>query len=42
MTWNLMHLAQLLKERGGFPTGGNERVTWDQGANFDHPNPEYR
>ena len=42
MTWNLMHLAWLLKQAGGFPSGGNERVKWDRGANFDHPNPEYR
>lgn len=42
MTWNLMHLGWLLKEQGGFPAGGNERTKWDRGANFDHPNPEYR
>lgn len=42
MTWNLMHLAWMLKEAGGFPAGGNEPTKWDRGANFDHPNPEYR
>lgn len=42
MTWNLMHLAWMLREAGGFPGGGNERTKWDRGANFDHPNPEYR
>jgi multimeric flavodoxin WrbA len=42
MTWNLMHLAQLLKDTGGFPGGGNERTQWDRGVDFDHPNPEYR
>ncbi|MEO6021350.1 MAG: flavodoxin family protein [Knoellia sp.] len=42
MTWNLMHLAWMLKEAGGFPVGGNEPTKWDRGANFDHPNPEYR
>jgi len=42
MTWNLMHLAALLKRGGGFPTHGNQRAAWDAGARFDHPNPEYR
>lgn len=42
MTWNLMHLAALLKRRGGFPAHGNQRSLWDAGARFDHPNPEYR
>jgi multimeric flavodoxin WrbA len=42
MTWNLMHLAALLKRSGGFPTYGNQRREWDAGARFDHPNPEYR
>lgn len=42
MTWNLMHLAALLKRRGGFPAYGNQRSLWDAGARFDHPNPEYR
>jgi multimeric flavodoxin WrbA len=42
MTWNLMHLAALLKRSGGFPTYGNQRREWNAGARFDHPNPEYR
>ena len=42
MSWNLMHLAALLKRAGGFPVGGNQRDLWDAGARFDHPNPEYR
>ena len=42
MTWNLMHLAKLLQDNGGFPRGGNSRTDWDSGAQFDHPNPEYR
>jgi multimeric flavodoxin WrbA len=42
MSWNLMHLAALLKRSGGFPAGGNQRDLWDAGARFDHPNPEYR
>jgi multimeric flavodoxin WrbA len=40
--WNLMHLGAALKRAGGFPARGNQRAEWDAGANFDHPNPEYR
>ena len=42
MTWNLLHLARLLKDAGGFPAHGNQRSEWDAGARFDYPNPEYR
>ncbi|MEO1074479.1 MAG: flavodoxin family protein [Bacteroidota bacterium] len=42
MTWNLLHLARLLKDAGGVPAYGNQRSAWDTGARFDHPNPEYR
>jgi multimeric flavodoxin WrbA len=42
MAWNLMHMARLLKDAGGFPVHGNQRSAWDAGARFDHPNPEYR
>jgi multimeric flavodoxin WrbA len=42
MTWNLMHLASLLRLNGGIPAKGNQRAAWDAGARFDHPNPEYR
>jgi multimeric flavodoxin WrbA len=42
MTWNLMHLARLLRDAGGFPVGGNQRTEWDAGARFDYLNPEYR
>jgi multimeric flavodoxin WrbA len=42
MTWNLMHLARLLKDAGGIPAYGNQRREWDAGARFDFPNPEYR
>ncbi len=42
MTWNLMHLARLLKEAGGVPAYGNQRSQWDAGARFDFANPEYR
>lgn len=42
MTWNLLHMARLLKDAGGFPVGGNQRKEWDAGARFDFENPEYR
>jgi len=42
LTWNLMHLAAMLKRSGGFPAHGNQRSAWDAGARLDHPNPEYR
>lgn len=42
MTWNLMHLARLLKDSGGVPAYGNQRSEWDKGQRFDFENPEYR
>ncbi|MDA7946289.1 MAG: flavodoxin family protein [Hyphomicrobiaceae bacterium] len=42
MTWNLMHLARILRDEGGIPAHGNQRSEWDAGCRFDHPNPEYR
>ncbi len=42
MTWNLMHLAKMLKDAGGFPAYGNQRSEWDAGSRFDFENPEYR
>ena len=42
MTWNLMHVAAMLKASGGIPAHGNQRSAWDAGARFDFVNPEYR
>jgi len=42
MTWNLMHLAKMLKANGGIPAYGNQRSKWDAGSRFDFANPEYR
>ena len=42
MTWNLLHMARLLKDAGGFPDYGNQRKEWDAGTRFDFENPEYR
>ncbi|MFC6635752.1 flavodoxin family protein [Microbulbifer taiwanensis] len=42
MTWNLMHLARLIKGAGGIPAHGNQRSEWDAGCRPDFPNPDYR
>ena len=42
MTWNLMHLAQMLKALGGVPGYGNQRSEWNAGTRFGWENPEYR
>ncbi|WP_300008641.1 hypothetical protein [Pseudonocardia sp.] len=42
MTWNLMHVAAMLRAAGGIPSRGNDRNAWAAGARFDHPNPECR
>lgn len=41
MTWNLLHMARLLKD-SGIPAHGNQRNKWDDGTRFDFENPEYR
>jgi multimeric flavodoxin WrbA len=42
MTWNLLHLARMLKDAGGVPAHGNQRSLWDAGCRFDFANPDYR
>ncbi len=42
LTWNLMHMARMLKDAGGFPAHGNQRSAWDAGCRLDYANPEYR
>ena len=42
MTWNLMHMARMIKDAGGIPAHGNQRSEWDAGCRFDFDNPEYR
>ena len=39
MTWNLLHLARMLKDAGGIPAHGNQRSEWDAGCRFDFPQP---
>ena len=42
MTYNLMHLAHLLKENNGYSAYGNSRERWDNGNRWNFENPEYR
>jgi multimeric flavodoxin WrbA len=42
MTWNLLHLARMLRDAGGIPAHGNQRREWDAGCRFDFMNPDYR
>jgi multimeric flavodoxin WrbA len=42
MTWNLMHLARLLKQAGGIPAHGNQLSRWQAGERFDNPAPLYQ
>ncbi len=42
MTWNLLHLARMLKDAGGVPAHGNQRAAWDAGCRSDFANPDYR
>jgi multimeric flavodoxin WrbA len=42
MTWNLLHAARSLKDRGGIPAHGNQRSAWDAGCHFGYENPEHR
>lgn len=36
-SWNLMHLAQMLKASGGIPAWGNMSEAWEKGERFGHP-----
>ena len=42
MTWNLLHLARMIKDAGGIPVHGNQRSEWDAGCRLDFANPDYR
>ncbi|CDF78712.1 NADH dependent FMN reductase [Formosa agariphila KMM 3901] len=42
MTYNLLHLALMLKENNGYPNYGNSREEWDNGERWEFENPEYR
>lgn len=42
MTYNLLHLAAMLKQQNGYPAYGNSKTDWDDGENWKFANPEYR
>ena len=42
MTWNLLHVARMLKDAGGIPAHGNRRSEWVAGCSRDQANPEHR
>ena len=42
MTYNLLHLAKMLKANDGYPDYGNVRSAWDKGERWGFENPEYR
>lgn len=42
MTYNMLHLAKMLKEYNGYPRYGNSRQDWDDGTRWNFENPEYR
>jgi len=42
MTYNLLHLAAMLKSNNGYPSYGNSREEWDNGERWNFENPEYR
>lgn len=42
MTYNLMHMAKMLKNNGGIPAYGNQLGQWKKGERFGFENPEYR
>lgn len=37
MSWNLMHLAAILRDAGGIPVHGNLPAAWTAGERFGHP-----
>lgn len=41
-TWNMLHMARMLKDQGGIPAYGNIPGEWKAGTRFDFENPEYR
>ena len=42
MTWNLLHLARMLKDAGGIPAHGNQRSRVGRGLPLRLANPDYR
>lgn len=42
MTWNLLHMARMIKDAGGISAHGNQRSEWDAGCRPGYENPAYR
>lgn len=42
MAYNILHLAKMLKEQGGYPAYGNSKKDWGDGERWNFENPEYR
>ncbi len=42
MTYNLLHLAKMLKDASGYPNYGNSKKDWSNGDRWGFENPEYR
>ena len=42
MTYNMLHLAKILKEAKGYPAYGNSKKEWEDGERWGFENPEYR
>ncbi|MDA3920095.1 MAG: NAD(P)H-dependent oxidoreductase [Salinisphaera sp.] len=39
MTWNLLHMARMLKDAGGLPSHGNDREAWNRRKPVRSPQP---
>lgn len=42
MTYNLLHMAAMLRRAGGIPAVGNRRDEWEAGCRPENENPEHR
>lgn len=42
MSYNLLHLANMMKTNNGYSGYGNSRAEWDDGTRWNFENPEYR
>jgi multimeric flavodoxin WrbA len=42
MTYNLLHLANMLKSQQGYPAYGNSKEKWESGERWNFENPENR
>ena len=41
-TWNMLHMARMLKDAGGLPAYGNSQELWSDGMRFGSPDPKHR